>query len=369
MKFTADLLYAAGESNADMRYISGFVAHDAHHWFRVNDRSVLLLSPLEYNRAMHSRKPGVELQCTTEYHAANTVELTLAIARENQISAFRVPASFPLGLADKLRAAGIEVLPVDGDFFPDRAFKSDDEVRLITDALRLTENAVRKAFTILSDASVDAQDRLIWQGEVLTSEKLRREIDLVILDGGGIPSGTIAAAGRQSAEPHNIGSGAIYAHTPIVMDVFPKIASTGYCGDLTRTVVKGKAPEIVAKAYAAVKEARDRSRDKMVIGANPAEIHKFAQSILESHGFHTGRNDQGDFGFFHGLGHGVGIDIHENPRVSPRNTIAFRGGEVITCEPGLYYPEWGGIRLEDMVHVTPSGPVNLTELDDFLVIE
>ncbi|MBO5762971.1 MAG: aminopeptidase P family protein [Lentisphaeria bacterium] len=369
MKITADLLYAAGESCSDMRYATGFVAHDPHHWFRLGDRSVMIVSPLEYNRALHNRKSGVELHCTTEYEAQTSVAMAVEIARKYRIDCFRVPAYFPLFLADQLRAAGVEVIPEEGNFFPEREFKSAGEVQMVIEGLRLAENAVRKAFTILSDASVDSRNRLIWQGEALTSERLRREIDLVILDGGGVASGTIAAAGSQSAEPHNVGSGIIYANTPIVMDVFPRIAATGYCGDLTRTVVKGKAPEIVQKAYLAVREARDRSREKMVMGADPVEIHTFAQKVLEQHGFHTGRNDRGDFGFFHGLGHGVGMDIHENPRVGIRNHIPLQGGEIITCEPGLYYPEWGGIRLEDMVHVTPAGPVNLTELDDFLTLE
>jgi Xaa-Pro aminopeptidase len=89
---------------------------------------------------------------------------------------------------------------------------------------------------------------------------------------------------------------------------------------------------------------------------------------MEKNGFYTGHGDKGDFGFFHGLGHGVGLDIHEAPRLSPRNPKPLKGGEIVTVEPGLYYPEWGGIRLEDLVVVTTDGCRCLTELEDFLEI-
>ena len=153
------------------------------------------------------------------------------------------------------------------------------------------------------------------------------------------------------------------------MDVFPRSMTSGYWGDLTRTMVKGKAPEVVKKAYAAVFEAREFAKTLIRPGAIPEDIHRAAEGVLEKHGFMTGRNDAGDFGFFHGLGHGVGLEIHEAPRLSLRNRTPLKGGEIITVEPGLYYPEWGGIRLEDMVYVESSGSCRcLTEVEDFLEI-
>ena len=134
-------------------------------------------------------------------------------------------------------------------------------------------------------------------------------------------------------------------------------------------MLKGKAPAVVKNAYNAVREARDFAKTLIRPGAVPEDIHKAAAKILEKHGFHTGRNDAGDFGFFHGLGHGVGLEIHEAPRLSLRNRKPLSGGEIVTVEPGLYYPEWGGIRLEDMVFVEPTGTCRcLTECADFLEI-
>ena len=165
------------------------------------------------------------------------------------------------------------------------------------------------------------------------------------------------------------GSGILYADTPIVMDIFPKSMQSGYWGDLTRTVVKGKASDIVKKAHAAVCDAKYTATAEIAIGKNPADLHILAENILASHGFATGVGASGDYGFFHSLGHGVGLEIHEAPRISYRNTSPLQGGEIITIEPGLYYPEWGGIRQEDLLYISPEGAVvNFTTLPDTLEI-
>ena len=216
----------------------------------------------------------------------------------------------------------------------------------------------------------EVSDKLILaQGELLTSEILRSEIDVAMVRRGMLPTGTICAGGAQAAQPHNTGSGPLRADWPIVMDIFPRSAESGYWGDLTRTVVKGRASELVRRAYDAVLSARELGKSLVKVGAIPAEIHLAAARKMEEAGFRTGRSDKADFGFFHGLGHGVGLDIHEAPRLSPRNRIPLRGGEIVTVEPGLYYPEWGGIRLEDLMYVSPDGPARcLTEAEDFLEI-
>ncbi len=173
----------------------------------------------------------------------------------------------------------------------------------------------------------------------------------------------------QSAKPHCKGSGILKAHEPIVIDIFPRLASSGYWGDLTRTVVKGSAPEIVKKAFNAVLEAREKAKEALKAGVIPAEIHQLATDILTQHGFHTGADEQGNYGFFHGLGHGVGLETHEAPRLSSGNFTPLKGNEIITVEPGVYYPQWGGIRLEDMVVIRPDGAECLNKIATFLEIE
>jgi len=205
-------------------------------------------------------------------------------------------------------------------------------------------------------------------GELLTSERLRAEIEVEFVRCGAAADSTIVAGGAQSAQPHCVGYGPLYAHTPIVMDLFPRDQATGYWGDLTRTVVKGTAPDVVAGAFQAVLDARDGAKQLIKRGAVPVGIHNFAHDLLAERGFPTGESGTGSYGFFHGLGHGVGLDIHERPRLNTSNVRPLRGGEIVTVEPGVYYPDWGGVRLEDMVYVTDNGCDCLTEIETFLEI-
>jgi len=370
MKKIGKLIVGSGESSADMRYATGLSTPDAFIWGSDGEVSLAVLSPLEFDRAAAQIRPGVRLVRESELGGDGRVGRIVKLAELFEVSGFAVPADFPLLLADGLREAGLDIRPAgEGSFFPEREFKSEDEVALVVKSLRAAEAGVNSAAEVLAACSIAADGSLIHDGEMLTSERLRAEIDIELLRHGTLPTGTICAGGVQGACPHNAGEGPLYAGTPIVMDVFPRSTASGYWGDLTRTMVKGRAPQVVKNAYSAVREARDFAKTLIRPGAIPEDVHKAAAAILEKHGFFTGRNEGGDFGFFHGLGHGVGLEIHEAPRLSLRNRKPLAGGEIITVEPGLYYPEWGGIRLEDMVFVEPGGGCRcLTECADFLEI-
>ena len=370
MEKIGKLIVGSGESSADMRYATGLSTPDAFIWAARGDVSIAVLSPLEFDRAGAQAKPGIRLMPERELGGGDRVSNIVRLAKILKAEGFLVPFDFPLRIADKLRGAGLALHAArEGNFFPEREFKSPEEVELIVSALRSAEAGVARAAKVLEISSVAADGAIIYEGTPLTSERLRAEIDAELLRHGTLPTGTICAGGVQGACPHNVGNGILYANSPIVMDVFPRSLGSGYWGDLTRTMLKGRAPEIVKHAYQAVREARELAKSLIRPGAIPEDVHRAASEVLERHGFHTGRNDGGDFGFFHGLGHGVGLEIHETPRLSLRNRSPLRGGEVITVEPGLYYPEWGGIRLEDMVYVEPDGGCRcLTEIGDFLEI-
>ena len=370
MKKIGKLIFGSGEGSADMRYATGMSTPDAFFWGANDEMSVAVLSPLEFDRAKEQAKPGVRLMRESELGGSGRVENIVKLAEFLHVAGFLVPDDFPLRLADKLRDAGLILQTIGGrGFFPEREFKTADEVASVVMSLRAAEAGVNRAAAVLGSASVAADGALVYDGAPLTSERLRAEIDTELLRHGTLPTGTICAGGVQGACPHNAGEGILYAGTPIVMDVFPRSTVSGYWGDLTRTMLKGKAPEVVKNAYVAVLEAREFAKTLIRPGAIPEEVHRAAANVLEKHGFLTGRNDGGDFGFFHGLGHGVGLEIHEAPRLSLRNRNPLAGGEVVTVEPGLYYPEWGGIRLEDMVFVEPEGGCRtLTECPDFLEI-
>ena len=365
MNKKAILFKGNGTDVSDMRYASGFAAPDDFLFIVCGDRRICCVSPLEYDRARTGVLPGVEVRRNT----GSAVEAVKGLCAELGLSALTVPENFPLGLAEKLRAAGLEISPAGERLFPEREFKSPEEVRNITLSLRAAEAGCRRAVEILRESGIAKDRTLVWQGKPLTSEILRAEVDCAMLKLGMIPTETICAGGLQAAQPHNQGSGAIPADFPVVLDIFPKSAATGYWGDLTRTVVRGKPSDFMRRAYDAVLEAREFAKSCIRPGAIPSEIHKCAAAIFEKHGFPTGHDERGDYGFFHGLGHGVGLDIHEFPRLSPRSNTPLKPGVVVTDEPGLYYPDKGGIRLEDMVWLSPEGKcVTLTEIEDQFIL-
>ena len=367
MSRVGKLMISSGEKSPDMRYASGVSTPDDIIWFQADSVKGVIASPLEFDRLKADGRCDTTVFPIDEFNGPHYLDILKNLAQRYRLDGFVVPENFPLLMADRLRENGLSVEAVEEGFFPEREFKTLDEVAKITSSLRAAEAGCRRAFEVLRESGVDNDGKLVWQGEVLTSEILRSEIDCTMLKMGCLPTGTICAGAAQGAQPHNQGSGPLYANTPIVMDIFPKSSVTGYWGDLTRTVVRGRAQDVVKKAYDAVLEARELAKTLVNIGADPSAIHAAAASAMEKRGFMTGVSDSGNYGFFHGLGHGVGLDIHEAPRLSPRNSQPLRGGEVITIEPGLYYPEWGGIRLEDMAYIAPSGKVEtLTEIETFL---
>ncbi|MBR7104562.1 MAG: M24 family metallopeptidase [Lentisphaeria bacterium] len=363
------LIIASGEACADLRYASGFSTPDDFIWFAAQDICGVVMSSLEYNRAKSAAAPGVSVFSEEEMGGPGRLEIIQHIAAAYRLSGFIVPEDFPLIWADRIRSCGLTVTPAAERFFPEREFKSAREAEQITRSLRAAEAGCRRAFEVLRETEIASDGTLLRNGSVLTSEELRFEIDSTMMKLGMLPTGTICAGGFQGSQPHNAGSGPLYAHTPIVMDIFPRSAENGYWGDLTRTVVRGKPKDIVKKAYDAVQEARETAKKYISPDAACADIHKAAAAVLEKYGFYTGRNEKGDYGFFHGLGHGVGLDIHELPRLSPRYPGKLKPGAVVTIEPGLYYPEWGGIRLEDMVFLDETGNARcLTQIEDFLIL-
>jgi Xaa-Pro aminopeptidase len=178
---------------------------------------------------------------------------------------------------------------------------------------------------------------------------------------GCLPSHTICAPGDQAVDPHEEGRGPIRAHTPIVMDIFPRSESTGYYGDLTRTVVRGRASPRLHELYAVVHEGVRLGHGLVKDGAEGLEIHRRIQALFDRQGYPTGVKAGRMQGFFHGTGHGLGLEIHEPPSIGKRLST-LRAGHVVTVEPGLYYLGLGGVRLEDVALVTRRGSRNLTRV-------
>ena len=367
------LIYGSSGDTPDIFYASGFMCIDPFIYFSCGNIKAVVVPALEHGRALKEVKNGIRVFERRELlvksaKGESLKDVISGILKKYSPDTWLVPGNASYAIVRHMQDEGASVKVVENDFFPERRIKTQEEIKNISSAQKTAEKAMLKAYEILAESSVDNKKRLIYNGNLLSSEFLRRQINILIVGDGGNAFQTIVSSGKDSSDPHCKGHGPIKADSPIVIDIFPKMEECGYWGDITRTFVKGKAPAIVKKAYLAVKEARDCSKAEIRTGALPSKISEKALEILESHGFKTGNNKHGNFGFIHSLGHGIGLDIHENPRVSIKNETPLEKGNVITVEPGLYYPEWGGIRLEDIVVVGDKTSRTLTSFPSELEI-
>ncbi len=300
--------------------------------------------------------------------ASSTAEVVAAFSEARGVHAWSIPANFPFALACRLQAAGL-ALSVMQPFCPGRRSKTPEEIEKVSRALRITEAGLEAGLQALRQAEVDGEGQLVWHGAVLTAEIVRGEIECEICKRGGVAAGTIVAPGPQGADPHQVGHGPLHAGETIIMDIFPRDGATGYYGDLTRTVVKGKAPDYVHKVFNLVNDARKQTFDSLKPGAFGRDMHCQTVDFFREQGFGNGYNADGlPYGFFHGLGHGLGLEVHETPSLNLSQGERLPVGAVVTVEPGLYYPEWGGVRLEDVAAITDKGCKNLTFAPIFLEI-
>jgi Xaa-Pro aminopeptidase len=354
------LIVAASETDSDMLYATKFFAPDPFIFLQKNGKRTLVLSDLEIDRGRKQAKADefvmfsqLERETQGKSKKAPPYEKVLAhFLRKRGIRSAIVPSNFALGYAQELTANKIRVRATNGLFWPEREAKSEKEIEMIGRALRITETGLKRAIEVLKASKPGAGKRLRWSGTTLTSEMLRAEIDSTILRAGGIPTGTIVAGGDQACDPHERGFGPLYANSLIVLDVFPRAAKTGYFGDMTRTVLRGRASEDQRKLWETVKAGQALALKKIKAGVDGMAIHKAIQKFFAERGFPTEVRKGRRVGFFHGTGHGLGLEIHEHPRLQK---VVLKDRQVLTVEPGLYYPGLGGARQEDVVVVTKSG--------------
>jgi Xaa-Pro aminopeptidase len=370
------LVIGAPEHDANAYHLSGFLAPDAVICLRVAGNRYLAVSSLEYGRAAKSatvdkllshEELGIsslarELKSGARAYGAAVANLIDELGASN--SPVVVPADFGVVYADELRARGITLTP-DGKLFDSlRRAKSEEEVSNIEKTQDAVEAACALAADILEESEVREDKVLNWRGETLTSELLRAEIDVELLRRGCAANGTIVAGGPQAADPHERGHGPLKAGESIIVDIFPVDLSTRYHSDMTRTFVKGEPNEGLQEMYDAVLESQKTALSMIRAGVNGRDIHRKVAEVLHEAGYKTNVHDQEEGkplteGFFHGTGHGVGLEVHEAPRVSLADEELIPG-DVISVEPGVYDPNVGGVRIEDLVVVTKEGCRNLT---------
>ncbi|MCS7062960.1 MAG: Xaa-Pro peptidase family protein [Methylacidiphilales bacterium] len=354
---TARLMVAASERDADMLYATRFMAPDAFIWWEWKGITKIAINRLEIDRARKEARVD-EVLPIESFPTKDVAKIIHQIALKEKFKRIEVPRHFPHGLAVQLEQLGIQVVAKkESLFFHSREIKTADEVKAITRAQRMAEAGLFRAIEVLRESSIAKNKKLIWQGRPLTSERLRGEIESTIVKLGGLPSGTIVAGGVQACDPHERGHGPLKAHESIIIDIFPRETRSGYFGDLTRTVVRGRASEALRELFHLVKEAQSLALNKMKPGVDGKTIHEEIEELFKKRGYPTELRQGRWVGFFHGTGHSLGLEIHESPRFSAAH---FRPGHIMTVEPGLYYPEIGGVRIEDVVQITNEGVRNLT---------
>ncbi len=358
------LLYAASEQSADLFYLAGVFVPDPFIALVHQGKSLAVVSQLEFTRVKATSKfDEVLLLDAVRRDAAKalrlesakvgTAEMMYHLIKRSKARLVEVPEAFPALYYSKLQEFGVQLTVGSDPFFAARDCKNDEEAKAIREGNAASAAGIRVAEQVLRDSVIEGK-RLRYQGRTLTSERLRCLIDQACLAKGAIAQNTIVAGGKQGCDPHEGGHGPLKPNELIIVDVFPRVQKTGYHGDMTRTFLKGRANEAQRALVAAVRKAQQAALQRVKASVTGAKVHQAACDIFNEQGFVTERRGDTFVGFIHSTGHGLGLEVHESPRVSvgaPR----LKTGQVITIEPGLYYPEIGGCRIEDVVRVTKGG--------------
>ena len=361
------LIHADSIRSPDMRHAVPVAVPDAFLYVEQDGKRVAVVTAFEVPRIV-AADSGIEtippetlgidelLASGTPAAAAQLEVYARACSRLGVASAV-VPADFPLELADHLRANGVEIA-VDRELFESRRrSKNVAEVAGLRRAQRACEAALDVSRAMLRDADAGGEV-LVLAGEPLTCERIKIEIERVFSQHGVAAEEFIVSHGAQTAIGHEMGSGPIAPGEAIVFDLFPRDRATGVFSDMTRTYVVGEPPEELVRYHALCLEALQLSTAAAKPGVNGKALMRLVCDLFASHGFPTPLTKQPgevlDSGFFHGLGHGVGLEVHEKPHLS-RSGDDLVPGDVITLEPGLYRAGFGGVRLEDILLVTEDG--------------
>jgi len=368
-------LIVAGDSirNPEIRHEVPLAVPDPFLYLERDGTRVAILNALEVARARDLGIPGLEVRALEEFGSDEMAlrglileeinrEVALLACQELGIATAVAPPTFPLEIADRLREGGIEVR-ADREFFEARRrVKTEHELAGIRRAQAACEAAMDAARELLRAAAPNGSVLKV-DGEPLTSERLKAGIETVFSEHGVTADESIVSHGPQTAVGHDMGSGPIAPNEPIVLDLFPRDRESGCHADMTRTFVVGEPPEELVRYQELVKEALDRSLTEVRPGVNGTAIFRHVCDFFQEHGFPTQLSKEPgrvlEDGFFHALGHGVGLEVHEQPNLG-RAGGDLVAGDVITIEPGLYRKGFGGCRLEDLVLVTEDGADNLT---------
>jgi Xaa-Pro aminopeptidase len=364
------VLIPGGEADADFTYATGFAVESALYIRFDEGDDVLVTSPMEIGRARVQSKAAKKLELAEAGFEdagpfVSFARLAAKLLRDRGAGAARVSPRLQAGYLEELRAAGVEI-EVDRDLFRvERRHKTAQEAGFIEAAQRAAEAAVVEVVSQLAQA--DIRDGFLWlEGSLLTSERLFARASLLLGERGFTCPDMIIAGSPECAMPHYRGEGPIRAAAPVIIDIFPASRTSHYHGDLTRTVVVGDIPDDIRRMHAAVLQALDAGIESIRAGVASRDVHHAVCQVLVDRGFGTTtkgfEGPEGVARMTHSTGHGVGLDIHEEPGLRGPDDSTLGEGDVVTVEPGLYHLGLGGVRVEDTGMVMEGGFKNFTTL-------
>ncbi|WP_442506539.1 M24 family metallopeptidase [Novipirellula sp. SH528] len=367
----ASILAGFADKNASLFRRLQVPLGDPAAWIDLGGHTIALVRDLEMDR-VRKRSGADHVTCPGEHEPplglnadreTATAQALVQVLRSKRVERVTADRSLPFIFAWHLQQAEIELLYDEDLGVLDRRVKSDQEIEYLRNAQSVTEEVMRMMCERIANASVNAQGQLCHGSEVQTSESIRRLAGLEFMKRGfSMGHGAIVASAPEVADCHHSGTGPLLTEQPIIVDLYPRDETTYYNGDCTRTVVNGQVSEIVAAMHNAVVLARVTSAKLLVAGNSASDVNQAAEDVLKQHGYKLSRGKITDEASIqHGLGHGIGLDVHE-PILLDHGGGELLEGEVFTIEPGLYGRKVGGVRVEDMLLVTEGQPECLNQL-------
>jgi Xaa-Pro aminopeptidase len=370
------LIYGDTESSAALRHEVPLGIGDPFLYLETDGRRAVVTNALEdarlaraipsLERLLIEALGGDELVAEGLSRAEIELELAVRAASALGIHDAVVPPEFPVALADRLRGAGVALTPDDAPFARRRRRKNPEEMAGIRRAAAAAVAAIGEAAALLRGA--DIREGGLWSGgELLTSELVRARIRKVCSSAGAPapPDIMVKPMGPDPSIGHDPGAGPLPADAPILIDLWPRDEQSGCWADMTRCFVRGEISEQIAAIHALVLSAHERSCAAVKPGARGDELYGLACDEFERAGYPTARSKKvGQTlreGFYHGLGHGVGLEVHEAPHLGRVGHEPLIEGDVIAVEPGIVDRKVGGVRVEDLLVVTDDGNERLTE--------
>jgi len=384
-KYDVDALFLAGNSllNPDLYYISRFLTLDDFYFVKLqNQPGIIAATDLICTRArrfspvreFHSVSP-VRNQAMKDRVESDEIDFRVVADIQKHLlptnGIIGVPRQTDALAIHHLHQLGVQTQPVQSLFHEARETKDRTEIQAIRKATKATEATFQKLFDIIQNCEIGPKRQLFNNGKPLTVGYLKQVIEHSLVDNSSENSEeSIVAGGKRSSDFHYLGRrrDILRAHEPIIIDIYPRRIEERYHADITRTVVRGTVSKKLQRLFESVNSALNAVIDAMTAGTTTDRLVYAMIDAFEKDGHHTTYLAPGiTEGMLHGLGHGIGLEVHEYPHISIRPCPVNRDS-VIAIEPGLYYPQIGGVRIENDILITSKGAQSLTSLPKIIYL-